>query len=205
MKNKIDTIIFDIGGVLVDFRLNCNFDHIFKTDEVKEKFMKATIQDSLWKEFDRGVLSDEEIVDGFVANDTSIEAEIREVFNDFSGVISIRDFVFSFIDEIKAKGYKVYALSNMPKIVREDCDKDFAFLDKMDGYILSYEVKCIKPDREIYDVLLSKYNLKAQNCIFIDDLAENTKSARRLGFETITYVNYENMRAELAKKTGVEL
>ncbi len=97
---------------------------------------------------------------------------------------SIKDNV-AYIKELKTLGYNVYILSNIP----EDDTKylrSCGVFDNIDGGVFSYEYKKIKPDPEIFHILLKKYNLKASECLFLDDRKDNVvESASNMGFETI--------------------
>ena len=67
----------------------------------------------------------------------------------------------------------------------------------MDGVIVSYQYKVMKPDRSIYEILLNKYKLKAEECVFIDDRVENVEGAKKIGFYGIHFQSFEQASAEL--------
>lgn len=105
------------------------------------------------------------------------------------------------IKSLKAQGYNVYLLSNYGKTAFEAA-RDYnrlSFLPLVDGGVISYEVQKVKPEPGIYTALLEKYNLKAQECIFLDDRADNIAAAEALGFHGITVDNYEQAVHELLK------
>ena len=79
-----------------------------------------------------------------------------------------------------------------------DCADALDFLNETDGAILSYQVKLIKPDPEIYRLLCSKYGLSASECVFIDDTAKNVEAARAEGMEGIVFRSLEQVKGELA-------
>ena len=70
----------------------------------------------------------------------------------------------------------------------------------MDGGIYSYQDRLIKPDPAIFQLLLSRYDLKAQECLFIDDKEENTQAARQLGFHVITLRNPKEIEQKVREK-----
>ena len=116
-QNKIKTIIFDIGRVLVNFH-DVEFFHTFVEDEETYlKFRNATLESGFWDEFDRGILSDEEIMDAFIKKDPSVELQIRKLFESTKGIISQKEYAIPWIKELKEKGYQVLVLSNFPKKV----------------------------------------------------------------------------------------
>lgn len=79
------------------------------------------------------------------------------------------------------KKYRLYLLSNYSKILFEKHTSGAAFLEEMDGGIISYQVNHVKPDADIYEALLDKYGLTAGECLFFDDRAENVEAAVKLG------------------------
>ena len=99
--------------------------------------------------------------------------------------------------KLKAKGYPVYALSNWSAETFPLAKAKFPFLSEFDGAVVSGYERCIKPDPKIYQILLSRYNLQAQNCIFIDDNPANIEAAQKLGFDTILFTVPEELRAQL--------
>ena len=200
----IKNIVFDIGNVLVDFGWKPFFAKFNITDEELDKIAKATVYDPIWNEIDRGVMSEEEVLERFVANCPEMEAKIREIYENFQGLLKIFDYTRGWIIDLKRRGYKVYCLSNMSfKAVRE-CWDALSFIEELDGYILSCDVKLTKPEPEIYKALFDKYNLKPEECIFIDDLPRNVEGAKAAGMHAIVFKRVKEAEEEIAKITAAE-
>lgn len=199
----IKTVIFDIGNVLTGFCWKEYFDSLPYSDEVKERLGKATVLSKTWKEYDRGVMSDEEILDAFVRNDTGIEKEIRESLADISGMLVRYDYAIPWIKSLKENGYRVLVLSNFSLKAVTECAAALDFLPYTDGGILSYQDKLIKPQPEIYELLLSRYGLVPEECVFMDDLEENIKGAADAGIRTILFRNEKQAKEEL-RELGVK-
>ena len=102
----INTVIFDIGGVLVDFSWEDVIRRHGFDEDMVQRIGNASVRSSAWDEFDRGVLSTKEIIDGFVKNDPEIEDAIRLAFSDLTGLLIKRDRTIPWIKELKSKGYK---------------------------------------------------------------------------------------------------
>lgn len=199
----IKNIVFDIGNVLTDYAWN-KYVHSFGfTEEVCERVAAATVNSAQWAEFDRGVLSSQEVVELLVKNDLGVEKEIREFTADLSGLVEKADYAIPWIQELKAKGYGVYYLSNFSEKAEHECAHALDFLPYMDGGILSYRDKLIKPDAAIYRCLLERYQLQAQECVFLDDLAENVEAAKAQGMQGIVFTTKEEAVSEL-EKMGVK-
>lgn len=200
----IRNIIFDIGNVLTDFRWRgFLFDKGFD-EAMVDRIADATVRSDVWCEYDRGVWTDEQLVEAFVKNDPGIESELRMVCEDFTGMVTIRDYAIPWLLELKAKGYNVWYLSNFSRKVEVECADSLAFLPHMEGGILSYQDKLIKPDHAIYELLLSRYGLKAEESVFMDDTLANVEAAEEVGIHGIHFSSREQAEEEL-RKLGVEV
>lgn len=198
----IRNIIFDIGNVLTDFRWNDFLRDKGFDEEMTKRIAKASILTPLWNEVDRGVWSREKLLQEFTRMDPEIEAELHRAFDNVTGMVTKREYAIPWLQELKAKGYRVYYLSNFSEKAYEDCMEALDFLPFMDGGILSYRDHVIKPDAEIYRLLLSRYSLKAEESVFLDDTLPNVEAARALGLHGICFRTREQAEAEL-KKLGV--
>lgn len=202
-EKKIDTVIFDIGNVLTNFRWREFFKDRGYSDETVEKIGKASVLGEDWGEYDRGVLPEEEIVERFVKKDSSVEKELRESLENVHGLVTRRDYAIPWIQELKAKGYRVLYLSNFSKKVDRECKEAMDFLSYADGGILSYKEHCVKPEPEIYQLLIKRYHLDPGTCVFLDDRPENLEAAEKFGMRTILFKTKEEAEKEL-KDLGVE-
>lgn len=195
----VKNIIFDIGNVLAAFAWKEYFRSFGYEEEILERLAKATTLSPWWNEFDRGVLSDEEVLQGFIANDPELEYAIRETLTRVPGLVKEFDYSTPWVQELKAQGYHVYYLSNFPRTARSDCTDALGFVEYMDGGIFSYEEQLIKPDVAIYKCLLERYNLIAEECVFFDDVEKNVLAARNVGIHGVVFENKEQAMEELCK------
>lgn len=200
----IKTVIFDIGNVLVDFCWEPFFRSFGFSEEVVSRIASATVKSPDWAELDRGVLTEEEVISRFVKNAPEQEEEIRQIMENVNGILHLREYAIPWIQELKAKGYQVLVLSNLYNKVERECPEDMVFLKETDGGILSYQEKLIKPMPAIYWTLLERYELKAEECVFIDDSAENIAAAEKMGIHGIVFKTREQVVGEL-ENLGVKL
>lgn len=199
----ITTIIFDIGNVLADFSWEAHYRSFGYSEEIFERLANATVRNPFWNECDRGVLSDEELLQGFIENDPGIEKEIRETQRDKSTIVSRNDYAIPWIQELKKKGYRCLYLSNFSRKAHKDCAAALDFLPYMDGGILSYQEKIIKPMPVIYQLLIDRYGLVPEECVFLDDTQKNLDGAEKFGIHTILFQN-QAQAVEALRKLGVE-
>lgn len=195
----IRNIVFDIGNVLAGFVWQKFYRSFGFSDEIYEKLADATVRSSFWNEMDRGKLTDDQLLEGFIKNDPSIEKEIRQVFESVTDMIERYDYAIPWLKELKGRGYRVYYISNFAHKAHVECEKALDFLGEMDGGILSYQDKLIKPDPEIYRLLCERYGLKAGECVFIDDTQKNVCAAQKEGMEGIVFHTLEQTKDELGR------
>ena len=120
-------------------------------------------------------------------------------------MVTKREYAIPWVKELKAKGLGVFYLSNFSSKAFEDCQDALDFMEYMDGGILSFREKVIKPDGEIYRLLLSRYGLKAEESVFIDDTQANVEAARVLGIHGICFRSKEQVEEELRALEEVTL
>ncbi len=200
----ITTIVLDIGNVLAHFRWKEYLEECGYDEDVRERVAKATVLSGFWDEFDRGEREDEELIAESIARDPELEREILTFFNSFDKIVKEYSYATEFVKGLKDHGYKVYLLSNYGNYCFNLCRPTFGFLQFVDGGVISYEVKSIKPEPLIYQTLIDKYKINPSEAVFLDDLADNLAGAKPFGFHTIQVKNYEQMIQDL-RELGVRV
>ena len=194
----IQNVILDIGGVLIEWDPNKAFREFGYSDEMIAKIKTAMLAPEVWVEEDLSIKTPKELLAGFQERCPECAEEIRYFWEHFAVSVSSYPGNQEWIRELQEQGKKVYVLSNFGRhcfgLVREEF---LDFLDIVDGAVISYEVHQVKPGREIYESLLRKYELKAEECVFLDDREDNLETARKLGLQTILYRNREQAKREL--------
>ena len=193
----IKNIVFDIGKVLVYFEPTWIMDKLKYPEETRGILRKVMFEDPLWNEVDRGVMSFEELVHAFAKNAPAYENEIRETYRNVGDSIELLPHAMEWVLTLKERGYGLYIISNYGEYTLEQTKEKLKFLNHMDGAVFSYQYQIIKPDARIYELLLEKYQLKADECVFIDDRLENVESARKMGYEGIVFQTYESAKTQL--------
>ncbi len=195
----VDTIIFDVGGVLVDFPWIRYPYMIDISDEAREYIMQNVIHGSIWAECDLGNESFEALVQKFIALGPQYADEIRELVETMYTCITVNPFTESWLAGLKASGYRVYILSNWSEHAYEKCTENgvFDFTKYADGCLWSFEVHQRKPDLDFYETLLRKFNIDPKRAVFIDDNPENIASAGKCGIGGILFESYEKTVSRL--------
>ena len=193
----IRNVILDIGDVLV----HSDFERFFKNQGYDEamvhRLSKATFLSPVWRELDRGVWNMDEIMEAFVRNDPGIENALRSAFRNTEGFVRKYPYAESWIRSLKASGLMVYCLSNISGLIYDGCVSELVFLGLVDGYILSWREKLAKPDPQIYRLLLARYSLKAEECIYVDDAEINVLAAAELGMTGIVFQGQRQAEHEI--------
>lgn len=195
----IKNIIFDVGKVLVDFSI----EKVLRTYGVSEEDIQAvsdaTVRSDIWNEYDRSSMSDEEILAGMIKNAPEQDENIRLLWEHIGESIECFSYTHEWIEELKNKGYGCYILSNYPTRTYELTKDELSFEKKMDGALYSYQIQKVKPEPEIFQALLERFELKAAECVFLDDNAKNVAAAQKMGIHGIQFISYEQGKAELKK------
>ena len=194
---KIETIIFDLGNVLVSWDPANLYRKIF-TDSQEMNYFLANIGTMEWHTLQDGGRSPQEGTEDLVQQYPQHEEAIRtyytrwkEMFNGpIEGSVQI-------LKELKEKDYLVYALSNWNRELYEQTVDDFPFLDWFDGKIISSDDGMKKPDEAIFQLLFERFNIDPKTAIFIDDNKANTETAERLGLRSILFTSPEALRNSL--------
>ena len=158
----------------------------FCNADVEEQVSALTFDSEEWKLLDAGLITRFEANQRMLAKarEQGCAFEVQGVLDDWMHILRPRRRMQELVQKLKAHGYCVYYLSNIPEDVLDLLmNRDMKGL--FDGGVASCEVHINKPDPRIYKALLEKYHLKAQESVFIDDRLDNVQAAFRLGFAGI--------------------
>ena len=194
---KIDTIIFDLGNVLVDWSPTYLFDKLFHKKEERDYFLE-NICTPEWHNAQDAGRSPAEATEEKVKEHPEWEHAIKAFYarwkEMFMGPI---EGSVQILQELKMKGYQLYALTNWNAELFNQSLDDFPFLQWFDGKIVSGAVKKTKPGADIYLHLLDKYHIIPTQALFIDDKKENIETAEKLGIKGIHFIDPVQLRKEL--------
>lgn len=179
-------IILDMGNVLLEWNKDKILRGVVKTEKDFMILDKAIFQSGLWERLDLGTLSREELVLKVVSMIGSIYQEkVQEVVWNWPAYIDIYTEVFPLLARLKKNGHRIFVLSNTSPVFYELLKDQLAPLEKnLDGFVLSCDIKAVKPDPKMFEEILHKYQLDPVNCIFLDDVKDNTKMAESLGIKS---------------------
>ncbi len=194
---RIRTVVLDIGGVLVGFDFREFIMDKVHDEELTLRIIKDTVKSPWWKEYDRGDMTDDEIMDKFCEGDPGVADTIRNTFADIHGMLTRREETIPWIQALERAGYQVLVLSNYSSRALEGCPEANDFLAYVDGGILSFLDHLIKPDEEIYRLIMDRYGLRPGETVFVDDTPENIDAALALGWKGVVWHDRAQVEKDL--------
>lgn len=196
----IKNIVFDLGNVLIKYMPE-KFLNDYIKKENREIFITEVFKSKEWLELDRGTLSYKDAVEIFSKRVPKESKNIEKLFEEkISFCISPIVENVEIMRKLKEKGYFVYILSNFHQPAFEYIKENWDFIREFDGEVVSCYYHYIKPEKEIYEVLLKKYNLLPEQTIFIDDVKKNIEGAKKLGIYGIHLPDFKLLLQLLEKK-----
>ncbi len=201
--NYIENIIFDFGGVVMDWNPRYFFKDYFNDDEKMEFFLKNIATDEWNAEQDRG-RSLAEGTEILVAKHPEWEKEIRAYYDNWTTMLKsdIPENV-AVLRKLENTKYELFGLTNWSAETFPYALEHYDFFKIFEGKIVvSGTEKLIKPNPEIWEVLLERFGIKAEESVFIDDNFKNIEMAKKIGFICIHIKEDTDLEQEL-KKIGV--
>lgn len=194
----IKNIIFDFGGVLVDWNPHYLFDSYFNDTEKCNWFIENVCNTEWNAQMDKGKPF-EVAVNERIAQFPECEDAIRLYHKEWMKTMGEEiPGMFELIKDLKENGYPIiYGLTNWSNETFPMVQKQYKIFSLIDNIVCSGDEKLLKPDPKIYQILLDRYNLKAEESVFIDDNVNNVKGAIDMGMKSIRFVNAEQLRKDL--------
>ncbi len=193
----ITTIVFDFGGVLVEYNFRRFFSDILGSEEQGEFFLDNVFPANVNADMDRG----EHEPRYFIEQQQRLWPDYRQAldvfFTRYTDIFTREpEGMRQLMLDLKARGYRLLGLSNWSSKVYEVMEK-FDIFNLLDGYLLSKDVHQLKPEPEIYHSFLQHFGVSPEECVFIDDKMENIVGAHRVGMYGITFTHTDRLRHEL--------
>lgn len=197
----IKNVVFDFGGVLVAWDPRHLYRKYFKTEAEVDYFLRNICTEEWNTDLDRGEPF-EKLIQERIAKFPEFEEPIRFFKDRWEEMIyCAKDETVEFIFELKAGGYRLYGLSNWSAETFPIALKKYQFFELFDGIVISGQEGVVKPNAEIYRILLDRYGLKACESVFIDDKEINVKAGEALGIKGIVFDKIENVKRRFADLT----
>jgi len=197
-------IVFDIGNVLIRYD-PIGFLERSPYAEQKNEYIRHIFDAEWWVELDKGTIDEETVFRHLYEQFPDLREGISYISNHWiNEVFSLIEGTSQILTDLKEAGYRIYLLSNFGERGFQKVSKEYAFFEKVDGKIVSYDVKTVKPEREIYDLLLERYELAPHETIYIDDRPENLVVPEEYGILCHHFRNPETL-ADFLGRAGLSV
>lgn len=194
----IKNIVFDMGGVLIDFDPIRSVTNHF-SPENRDIVLANTFRSREWSAMDKGDLSVEEALDRMNSRlPEELHDEVRRMVLEREAEMPPIDEMYPVVKALKENGYNIYLLSNCPDWF-DDFKKSVPAFAFFDGFIISAYYNEIKPEENIYKALFKEFSLIPEECFFIDDMQANIDTAKRLGMNTHCFADrdFEKLKQDM--------
>lgn len=199
----IKNVVFDLGNVLLSFIPSEYFDKKNYPENIKTRILSDIFHSEEWQMLDRGEITTEEVIDIIALKSSLKRDEIAHVFNLRTDILYPLDNNIKLLPILKKRGYRLYFLSNFPMDIFEEVTSGYYFFKYFDGGVISAHAKSSKPDSLIYKILIEKYSLIPEECLFIDDLEINVKASETIGMKGITTLGSLDISKEIEDALGL--
>jgi 2-haloacid dehalogenase len=203
-EGRIQNVIFDLGGVLVDWSPKYLYDKIFSGDKKKVDWFLSTICTNEWNVEQDAGRTLAEATRSLIREHPDQEAHIRAYYDRWEEMLNgeIKGTI-DILEDLKQRNlHKLYALTNWSAETFPIALQRFSFLSHFQGIVVSGEENTRKPFRAIYDILLDRYDLDPGRSLFIDDSQANVEAAEEAGIKSILFTGSGRLRKDL-KELGI--
>lgn len=196
MDHHIKAVIFDLGKVVV------NFDHMTACKNLsrhcpfdEHQIFCKIFESGLEADFDTGKIDEQRFCESIIS-EIKTDLSVRAIRRIWTSIFSLNPGMDHLIGSLKDR-YRLLCLSNTNSLHFNHCLNRFDILKAFELFILSYRVGVKKPDHGIYHKALETAGLKAQECVYIDDIAQYTAAAEQIGITSIQFVSVNRLEKEL--------
>lgn len=198
VMTQIETIVFDLGAVLIDWNPRYLYRKIFEDEKEMEHFL-TNVCHGKWNAQHDGGKPFQEGIDELIAIHPKYKAEIQAYFDRWIEMIGgeitgTSALLHQLADSHK---YKMLALTNWSHETFPLVVDDYDFFKKFEGIVVSGVEKRIKPDPAFYQIMIDRYRIDPKTSLFIDDNADNIEAGKNLGFQVIHFQSPELLKQEL--------
>lgn len=198
----IDTIVFDMGGVLIDFSAQLFTERLQVSGEDRALLERHVLRTTDWVRLDRGTITEAEaLVHACAGLPRHLHTAADYIINHWNEPIVPIEGTAEVVRQLKARGYALYLLSNAG-VRQHSYWNDIPGSECFSGTVISADLHLLKPEAAIYQALFDKFDLTAASCLFVDDFPPNIEAAENAGMQGIVFHDAGQLREEL-KARGI--
>jgi FMN phosphatase YigB (HAD superfamily) len=196
-------IVFDLGNVLISFRPSEYLERNNYPEKIKNTILADIFKSPEWLLLDNGNITSGEAIDSIAMKSPLNKEEIALIFKKRTEIMFPLENNIRVLPELKKQGFRLYYISNFPYDIFDEVKNGYYFFKYFDGGIISAEVKHSKPDIEIFKIFLETYKLNPEECLYIDDIEINVRSAELTGMKGYVTFGSSDISEAIQNLTGV--
>lgn len=200
----IKNIVFDMGGVLIDYDMPKKAKNASINIDEYNFFMKEVYGKVEWIQADRGIISFEDAMKKCQKRINLTDDQVNRIVKTAHDPMPPMPGMYEFVSELKSNGYKIFLLSNAPNNYPTFI-KLIKVFELFDNLFFSCDYKLIKPQEKIYEKFCEVNNLNKEECVFIDDVAINIEGCINFGMKGILFQNDVNRLRKELREVGVKI
>lgn len=182
----LKNLVFDFGNVLVVCKPEVQMRECTSSEEEAMALHEAIQGDEVWQNTALGLANYKDAIDHLCEQHPEMADQIRTVLPKRSNAMLIPVETEACLRKLQKAGYNLYYISNTNDIDYDTIMKNHPILHEFNGGLASHLAHLLKPDHRIFHLLLDRYDLKAEECLFVDDMEINTAAAAELGYQPLT-------------------
>jgi putative hydrolase of the HAD superfamily len=190
-------IIFDLGGVVLEWSPDAILHRYYADPDLRAAMKPAVFEHPDWLHMDRGTLSEADVLANLQQRTGRPTAELRGLFDAVRQSLRPKPDTLALLERLAQRQVPLYCLSNMPDSTFAFLRDQYEFWPVFKGIVISGQIKMMKPEREIFEYLLRRYELSASDTIFVDDNQPNVDAARSLGLHAVLFRDARQCETEL--------
>lgn len=186
--DEVDTVVFDVGDVLLHYAPEAELETFFPGEEEKQRrLLKKIIKTPYWIMLDRGTITMDEAIAAMTGRDEDLAGAIRLVMENFFSFVTVVEEGVRALEACHARGKRTLVLSNYRDKAFTRVEKEYPFFDLFEAKIVSARVHMLKPNPEIYAYAVKTYRLDPARTLFIDDTPANVEGAMHMGWQGLCF------------------
>lgn len=186
-EQKIKNVIFDLGAVMFNWNPERITENFTNDIDLQKRIQSQLYYHQDWMDFDCALITEKEAITRASDRLEISLADAHELFKQTKESLTLISKTFDILKEVKSKNLNAYCLSNIsPELFSYVYERHDLF-KLFDGIVTSGEENVGKPNKQIFKILLERYQLNSEECLFIDDSVANTVTAGELGLSIITF------------------
>ena len=190
-------IVFDLGGVVFSWQPDTIISHVFEDSATQDLVRAEIFEHADWVELDRGTITLDQAIERGATRTGLSRQDVERLLNEVPRSLTPIEETIELIRTIRDTNNRLFVLSNMHLASITYLEQKHRIWDMFDGIVISSRIRKVKPETEIYEHLLTVYQLNPTETVFIDDTSENLVAASSIGIQTIRFVDPSQCEREL--------